>query len=372
MNVLGPTALTILFGMAVLPALPPAWADEPQQSEDVKVDESPCSKDFCTPAPTFPWYVRTEGIAMRRQVEQTTPFAATVLATDVLQPVSPSNWTRTTVLSSDDLGQPYSAGPKLTIGHTLGESRFTVEVSYFQLSTFDTAASVSDPSNSIYSPFTGFGNEVTTAPGSPADTTYDARQSVTVSETSRLDSGELNVKWAVPMPEGCVTASVLVGARHVDVREHFDYNSQCGALNPVLVEARTGNNLWGGQIGGQIDVGCTSQLWISLEVKGALCGNTAYRELDATVNQVGYSHPRFSQGGSASIGDFSASLSWQPTSAITARVGYQALYFDGLVLAQKNFGVDSVSLVNAATQPPLNRNGNVLYQGPFAGLQLNW
>ncbi len=342
--------------------------------------------EFPGPAPAFQWYFRSEAIALRREVRGDTPFASLLVPIDPTLASSPTNWTSTTVLSTEDLEQQFRGGPRFTIGHRLGDSPWEVECSYFWLATSHAAASTSDPNGHLFSPFTSFGSEVvnfysnnsayTNQPGNyfNADTNVDQNTLVRVDETSKLASGEINLRWNLSMPYKCVSAVVLVGARYVNVREQFDYLSQ-SAINGTLVsvDAHTNNELWGGQLGGIIQIGCFQNLWVDLEAKGELCENRITRELGSVV-VAGNHLPQttLAKSGSAAVGDFDFALSWRPTAGITARFGYEAMIVNGLALASQNFAADSASLEAGTGNPPLNRNGTVLYHGPFAGLQLNW
>jgi hypothetical protein len=162
----------------------------------------------------------------------------------------------------------------------------------------------------------------------------------------------------------------------MNVREQFEYMSQSTIYAPptaVSVDAHTNNELWGGQLGGIIQIGCFQKLWLDLEAKGALCENRVTREFGPVV-VAGNHFPQttLAQSGSAAIGDFDFALSWRPTAGLTARIGYEAMIVNGLALASQNFVADSASLEAGTANPPLNRNGTVLYHGPFAGVQLNW
>jgi hypothetical protein len=345
--------------------------------------------EFPGPAPSFQWYFRTEGIALRREVTGSlhdTPFATLLLPIDPTLASFPANWQSTPVLTEDDLQRQFRGGPRFTIGHRLGDSPWEVECSYFWLATSSTAASTSDPNGHLFSPFTGFGSEVinfySTQPAYTnltypnADLNVDQNTLVQVVETSKLATGELNLRWNLSMPYRCVSAVVLFGARYMNVREQFDYMSQSTIYAPptaVSVDAHTNNELWGGQLGGIIQIGCFQKLWLDLEAKGALCENRVTREFGPVV-VAGNHFPQttLAQSGSAAIGDFDFALSWRPTAGLTARIGYEAMIVNGLALASQNFVADSASLEAGTANPPLNRNGTVLYHGPFAGVQLNW
>ena len=98
----------------------------------------------------------------------------------------------------------------------------------------------------------------------------------------------------------------------------------------------------------------------------------ANRDLDANVNGTDANHPRLTESNTAMVADISAALRWRPTSALTAQIGYQALWCDQLALASRNYAPDLASLTNPAAEPPINTRGTLIYHGPFAGLQLNW
>jgi hypothetical protein len=249
------------------------------------------------------------------------------------------------------------------VGHTFDDSPYQVEASYFWLTTLDTSAQTTDPAYNLFSPFTHF--------GVPADPRVDNNDFVEIREVSRLESGEVDLKCVVPLPAGCPTTVLLFGVRHVGIREEFDYLSQPKTSPPVTVHAHTVNNLWGPQIGGLVDFGHDGA-WLHIEGKAAICNNAVDRDLDASVDGTGYTHPRLSQSGTAFVGDASACILWRPTSSMSAKIGYQALWCDELALAARNFDPDLASLTDSAAQPPINRRGTVVYHGPFAGLQFSW
>ena len=126
--------------------------------------------------------------------------------------------------SHPDLYTPFQAGDRLLVGHTFDDTPYQVEVSYFWLSAWNTSAQfLSD--RSLFSPFTNF--------GSPANSSVDGNSSVQVNEVSRLESGEVNFKYALSLPAGEPTVVLMVGVRHVGVREEFDYASSQGRPAPI-------------------------------------------------------------------------------------------------------------------------------------------
>ena len=269
------------------------------------------------------------------------------------------------VLSQQDLNDPFQAGVQFTVGHTFGDSPYQVEASYFWVSAFDSSAQVADPFNNLYSPFT-------TNHGLAADPALDENSQVAIHLVSRLESGDINVKCALPLPSGDPTIMALLGVRHLGVREEFDYSSLPSLNpNPAYVHAHTNNNLWGPQIGTTVDYG-HQDTWVHFEGKFRPCNNDANRNLEADANAIDVIHPRQTRSCTAMVGDVTLSVLWRPTSAIVGRIGYQALWVDQVALAGRNYAFDEFTLADAAAEPPINQRGTLIYHGPFAGLQLSW
>jgi hypothetical protein len=167
----------------------------------------------------------------------------------------------------------------------------------------------------------------------------------------------------------------LIGARHMSIREQFDYFSQSTtgpfAGDSAAVHAQTGNDLWGPQIGSTVEFYTSQQSWVRLEGKAALCDNFASRDLQSAVVGTTPSVPASALSGSGTtyVGDIGVTVYWRPTEHIISRIGYQLLWVHDIALASENFDIDPTS-----GQPPvaMNRTGSSLYQGPFAGIEVNW
>ena len=318
-------------------------------------EDEPCSSIFregCESLPTCPWYVSTDAIAMQRLFSGLGP-AATLGASS----------SGTVALSQQSLDDPFRAGVRMLVGHSFGNSPYQIEASYFWLSASDTSAQAADAAGNLFSPFTNF--------GAPPDPRVDNNTLVDIHLVSQLENGEVNLKCKLPMPDGDPTIALLFGVRHIAIREQFDYSSAPLASSPVSVHARTNNSLWGPQIGGLVDYG-RQDVWLRFEGKAAICNNDADRDLEASVSGATAAHPRIMRSGTATVGDISASVLWNPTPALTAKIGYQALWVDQVALASRNYASDVSSLINPAAEPPINQRGTLIYHGPFAGLQLSW
>jgi hypothetical protein len=109
-------------------------------------------------------------------------------------------------------------------------------------------------------------------------------------------------------------------------------------------------------------------------MKGAIAQNSAeqttdYRHADnfGAVTQV-FGHQ--SDRGTAWVGDIALTVAYRWTPCLTTRFGYQAIWVEGLALANENFQRD----VNVLTLGPaqLDHRGSVVYHGPTIGVELSW
>jgi hypothetical protein len=321
-----------------------------------KAQDEPAPSVFwfgCEPAPRDPWYVSTDGIAMQR-LYSGLGAAATLGA-------SPSG---SLALSQQNLDDPFQAGLQFLVGHTFDNTPYQVEASYFWLNPLDVTAQVSDPTGNLMSPFSNFGN--------PTPNTFvDFSTLVSIHEISRLEGGEVNLKYRMQLPDGNPTVTFLFGVRHIGLRENFDYFNSAPGTPSNTVSAHTNNNIWGPQIGGMIEYG-RQDIWIRAEGKAALCNNQTSRGLEANIDGVDAVHSRISNSTTTEEADIKLSMEWRPTASLTARIGYQAMWIDQLALASRNYITDVGTLMDAAAEPPINQRGTLIYHGPFAGLQVCW
>ncbi len=323
-----------------------------------------CEVEPMLAPPRCPWYFRTDAVMLRRDVHGATD-AATLDGPDIL------------VLSTRDLDMPFRAGPKFLIGHTLGDSPYQVEASYLWLGDWDDSAAVRNTTDNglggqgnLFSPFTDFGN--------PPAEGLDYNNFVTIREFSYMDTLEINLRRLLPMPPDRLTTSFIFGFRYMGIREQFDYYSESEVPVPLgatnAVSTRTNNEMYGVQIGGLFEFYCEHQWWVNFEIKGALCNNAARQQTLYTIGDLGGPLDDFlgsrTKNSTAFIGDLALTFVCRPTNRLTARVGYQAMWIEGVALAAENFRPD----VNLLTLGPaqLTSRGSVVYHGPHAGLELVW
>jgi hypothetical protein len=329
-----------------------------------------CARDPCEPTvfptpPRFPWYFQADALALRRDVHG---------ATDVASLNTPEN----IVLSTRDFDEPFKGGARLLLGRTFGDSPFQVECSYFATDQLNASAAIRDvtpnipgggTTGNLFSPFTKFGN--------PAVEGADYNTFVSIQESSTLQNGELNVRRLLPLPPGRFTGSILVGARYMQIGEQFDYFSESqlppgGSTNAV--QTRTRNELWGPQIGVLLDCYIEDQWWVNFGIKGAICNNSAFQETryvntGSTALSGDYYHSR---SGSATtyLGDLHLTFVYRWTPNFTVRIGYQAIWVQGLVLASENFHPSLEQLRLGPAE--FKDTGKTVYHGPHLGAELAW
>jgi len=362
-----PTAVVLLATLAV-----------GATSSTVRADESnwpPCFQN-CAQCGTDPedccppwrpcWYARSEAILLRRDVAGSIPLATLGAGADVR-------------LSTATMDEPFSAGPKLTIGHTFGDSPYQIEFTYFSLMETDTTLALRDThvvplaggaTGNLYSPFSGFGN-----PNAIAG--FDRNNFVGVQETSDLQSGEMNFIRAMPMPRGLLATSVMIGLRYVAVNETFSYRSTSalpGGGSALTLDTVANNALWGPQIGALFEVYAQRQWWVNFTIKGAICNNFAQQSTFGTLNVDGVVDGIAQErngNSTAYVADFDLSAVCRLTPHLTTRIGYQAVWIDGLALGVRNLTApDAATLLGGPAW--LDNRGTTVYHGPHAGVELTW
>jgi hypothetical protein len=141
---------------------------------------------------------------------------------------------------------------------------------------------------------------------------------------------------------------------------------------PNTITTHTLNDLWGPQIGVLMDLAASPNVWLELEVKGAICDNGASRDLDATIAGTTYPHDHLWQAAAAYVGDANITAFWRPTDSLSVHIGYQLLAIEDVVLACENFDESLPALTGQTAKPPLDRTGKVVYHGPHLGIELRW
>lgn len=184
---------------------------------------------------------------------------------------------------------------------------------------------------------------------------------------SRLYNTEVNLRHRCGA-DGWLTA--LVGFRAIELSEQFGAVFTTGQVSPSF-SIDTNNHLYGLQIGALANLYNNGPWFIDGAVKAGVYGNSARQTTREDYTSVpGGQTTLVSAHGTncAFVGDLSVALGRQITDRLAARIGYTALWIEGVALAPDQ--LDNVDpSANLAT---LDHNGGVFLHGAFAGLEYLW
>lgn len=351
------------------------------------------------------WYFQSNLLAIRRHATQNEVFQTRNTNTFAIDPVGDPGGTLTMtpnvdpVLAIDDLTFQNSAGYRLLLGWKLAE-KYAIEFSYFDLKDWDEAKAVSDATDyaetaqgavgavtldifgnpvpdvianqSLFSPFSGFGD--------PPNANFDYNDLASIRYRSSLDNVELNVRHWVTKRPSRLAVSVLWGGRHNAVREQFSYYTTSPGTIAVptattnTVNTWTQNDLWGAQIGTQIDF-CWDPGWhTEFEIKGGVAHNRAVYQGVYDIEDAGAPYSgRVDKDVTSWIGELRLTLVYQFGQHLTTHVGYEALMLSRVAVASQNFETD-LSILGSpnAESWVINNGGTVVYHGPSAGFTVAW
>lgn len=379
--------LAVISALAVaasghLRAAEPASADHNQPPQSVAPEELAGEAEYlpaagpylgvpgtCPPvrfasypkAATSLWYFLAEGMALKRDANDNRDFAADDAGN--------------VVLGTQDLQFDFPAGLRAVAGCRLGDWA-GFEVSYFGMFDWAEGAAVRDSTpnaaggvGNLFSPFSDFGN--------PLNDVVDQNNLASISYASSLDNFEWNFRRALMMPPDGLQVSILLGGRYMEIDERLDYFTASdtpiglGATNSV--GTATQNDMLGAQIGALFEFYVDPGWWIDVELKGVAFDNRA-RQNTTYVRNVGGVEATFpsarTERRTTFALDLDLTLSCQVNSWLTARVGYQAIWIDGLAVASGNFQPDLDILTLGP--PSLNHDGKVVYHGLHIGLTGVW
>jgi hypothetical protein len=325
--------------------------------------ETSVTKDFgyYLNLPRMTFYTIADGMALQRLPRTSVDFAV--------------NGPGETVLSTSDFNYDYQAAGRILVGATLGDC-FQVEGLYWRMTTGEDTEAVRDTttnglggSGDLFSPFGGFGVSPITG--------VDYMNFAQIRYTSSLQDAEINLRRAVPMPEGRLAVSILIGARYMGLPEELDFNTTTatpapGATNNFRVN--TDNQMYGAQVGSLMEFYVDNRWWINFEFKAAVMNDyarvaTFYENISTAgvtsnfVNSTQENHTAFAE-------DVSVVCVYHWSEHITTRFGWQGVFMQGVALAPDNVGTSLPVLTLGPAQ--LNHSGATVYQGPVAGLTLAW
>ena len=283
----------------------------------------------------------------------------------------------TVALSTADLVFDDEPGLQASARYQLS-AVYNIEAGYLGVADWGANHSVSVDNHSLYSFFSNFGNQ-------PFGGFFDVDQATfhSVNYRSHLDTVELNMRRSWILPHLRLNGSWLTGLRWLKMRDELDFfalvTPHFDPINQVERDAaftdyrvQIDNNLYGGQLGGQLGL-CVLR---GLNVSGEAKAGAYYLQstLDSQLSSTSLTTTRTDFGDSddiALLGQAGVYVTYQFHPLWKVRAGYQFLYMDGVALAPSNI---------ARTQPfgggtrivAIDDDGDAMFHGALLGLEVGW
>ena len=277
--------------------------------------------------------------------------------------------TGTVILSTEDLRTEFAPGGKYTIGKRIFDC-YRIEGTYLGFDTWNDQRIVTN--NSVNS-LGGIGNLSTFLSGftNPITPGLDGANFASATIHSNFQSGEINLRYWGDMPPGPFDVSLLAGVRYIRIAEQFTFDSQADLPAPggttTDFQSNVTNDLWGAQIGIQFNCLVTARWWFEFDLKGGIYNDHVGLRNSLLVNGTP-SLNTDTRDRTAWLGDLTLLGHWQMTPNWSVRIGYQALFFNGLSLATDQ----AVSPQFTNNLGPLNDKGKAAYHGPVLGVRATW
>jgi len=187
-----------------------------------------------------------------------------------------------------------------------------------------------------------------------------------------MNNTELNLLYWIDMPPGPFDVSLLAGIRYLDIRDQFNLQTINGVQDNNLT-VNTTNQMWFGQIGISMDWLVASRFWINSTIKGGLANNDvvlANNYITTVGGNPTVNTSAAEQNRTGSLLDISFVGHLQMTPWLVARIGYQALFVQGLATAPQNIETNNILLTNGPAQ--INAREAGVFHGLLIGLMGNW
>ncbi|MEK6261983.1 MAG: BBP7 family outer membrane beta-barrel protein [Planctomycetota bacterium] len=289
------------------------------------------------------WTVRAGALWLHRSA----PDSA-VLVTDSFFPGG------TTLLDASDFRFDFAPGFELdVIRHNVRGSGWDLQARFFDVENMNASTpTVIAPLGAVIQFPVPIGNT-----GFP--------NTITGSYDSQLLSTELNVRRQA----GPEWLTVLAGFRYLRLNEQgLTIFETIGPLTNLFpYEINTTNDLFGGQLGAEIDLLTQGRLNVSTFGKAGLYGNnisTSAQVIQASTGNILFSSGGNSTTNAAFVGELGFVGAYRLTDSLSLRTTYQLMWVEGVALAS-----DQVAVSDVTGGPSTIDNSGALYQGFFVGLE---
>lgn len=178
---------------------------------------------------------------------------------------------------------------------------------------------------------------------------------------SRLESYEFSQKWW-----GWDIISTTAGIKFIDMEEDLFFNSTNAVGDTGNVAVLTNNHLFGSQIGLDLYLP-VGRLSTTTRLRGSIYAN--FSDMTTVITNAGAIQVETAEAtvDFASLIELGYHVSFYVTPRIAVRAGYEAQWLYGLALAPDNL----TNLFNLSNKN-VDANGDVVYHGASAGVEINW
>jgi len=182
-------------------------------------------------------------------------------------------------------------------------------------------------------------------------------------QTSDLDSFEFNVR-----SPAWYRFRGIAGLRYINLYETLVLSAQAPPTQSLGWHSTLNNNLFGGQIGGDLALFQFGRFQLSSIAKAGVYANAIFHDSDiAGVPAPGHVKIGDTTTNVAFLGELQVLGTYQFTPFLLLNAGYQALWFDKLALQQ-----DQLSAVKTATGRGIDRGASPLYHGAIIQAVVAW
>lgn len=253
-----------------------------------------------------------------------------------------------------------------------------IEVVYFGLNKWENSASATSTTPSLFSFLSNFGTL-------PANGFDDPDRSFvhTLTYSSTLNNGEINLRRRWSEPSGFFQGSFLMGVRYFDMDEQAKFTAR-GENNNALANngprfldytVNTQNSLVGFQVGGDLWYNVIPGVKLGVEGKTGLYNNRAHQNTAVFANSLPNTvTEEVLSNQPATVTQISPQVSYRLNHSWAFRSSYQAIYLDKVALATDNFNaVPPTDFgLNAGRVASINDDASIWMQGFSLGAEYTW
>jgi hypothetical protein len=249
-------------------------------------------------------------------------------------------------LDAGDVQTAAAAGPRIGVLRSLGCGR-AIEGSYFNVGGIQGSTAT----DGVGAPYTPVGL---------ADIAFADIEAAEYTTRGQIKSAELNYRW-------CQGRRIiwLAGIRWVEWNEVATVDMR--AVNDNI-QARTGNDLYGGQLGCRLRFWDLGKWQVGAVGKAGVFGNTAYQQTTALVDGEQFGPIGANDDAVAFFGEVGINSTLWLNRWLAWRAGYNFFWLQGVATAAQQFPLNNYGSGTAT----IVVNDAVFLQGFSTGLETRW